>query len=170
MLVRQHARAAGVPEALVLSIMREESGFATDVESYANAVGLMQLILPTARTAGSLHRLQVTREALRDPALNIRLGATFLGFLYKLFQRSAPLAIASYNAGEGATFRWLRNHYPRLQLDELVERIPYDQTRRYTKRVLSSLFTYAVLYGKGAERVPLIAQRLPAVRPRAFGR
>lgn len=167
-LVQQDARRAGLPEALVYSIIREESGFSTEIESYANALGLMQLILPTARTAAAQHRQEVTRDALSDPAVNIRLGTTFLGFLYKHFHRSAALAIASYNAGEGATFKWLRQ-MGTIPLDELIERIPYDQTRRYTKRVLSSLFTYSVLYGKGAGRIPKIEQKLPAVRARAFG-
>ncbi len=190
-LVRQSARLARLPEPLVYSIIREESGFSTEIESYANALGLMQLILPTARTAAAQQRLQASRESLADPAVNIRLGTTFLGFLYALFQKSAPLAIASYNAGEGATFKWLRQFGgPRrihsdggdrpgavsgrsqngtVPLDELVERIPYDQTRRYTKRVLSSVFTYSVLYGRGAARIPKLDFKLPRVKPRAFG-
>ena len=169
-IVRAASRRAGIPEELALAVMREESGFVTSIESYANAIGLMQLILPTARTAGAQHRLQVTRELLQDPTVNIKLGTTYLGFLHRTFGRTAPLAIAGYNGGEGAVYRWL-GQFGRVALDEFIERIPYDQTRRYTKRVLSSLFVYSVLYGHGAARIPKLGQRLPRnVVKKAFGR
>jgi soluble lytic murein transglycosylase len=168
-LVRPASKQAQIPEALALSVMREESGFSTAVESYANAVGLMQLILPTARTAGRQAKVQVTRELLCDPAVNIKLGTTFLGFLAAAMSQTLPLAIAGYNAGEGAVYKWLKQT-GRVPLDEFVERISYDQTRRYTKRVLSSIFTYSVLYGRGAARIPRIAQSLPQIKKRVFGR
>jgi soluble lytic murein transglycosylase len=168
-LVRPAAKRAQIPEALAWSVMREESGFSTTVESYANAIGLMQLILPTARTAGRQLKLQVTRELLCDPAVNIKLGTTFLGFLERAMSQTLPLAIGGYNAGEGAVYKWLRQT-GRVPLDEFIERIPYDQTRRYTKRVLSSIFTYSVLYGSGAARIPRISQSLPRIKARAFGK
>jgi soluble lytic murein transglycosylase len=167
-LVPLDAQRSGLPWTLVQAVMREESGFSTTIESYANAVGLMQLILPTARTAGSLYKLEVTRESLRDPVQNIKLGASYLGFLMRTFS-TLPLVIAGYNAGEGAVGKWLRE-LGQVPLDELIERIPYDQTRRYTKRVLSSVFTYAVLYGQGAARVPRLGQRLPPVKKGSFGK
>lgn len=161
-LVRDNAAKAGIPPWLVLAVMREESGFSTTVESYANALGLMQLIMPTARTAARLHNIEVHRKLLHDPAVNIKLGATYLGFLTHGFKETFPLTISGYNAGEGATLRWLRR-FKKLSLDELIEQIPYDQTRQYTKRVLSSLFTYSVLYGAPSERVPRIPNKLPVV-------
>jgi len=50
----------------------------------------------------------------------------------------------------------------------MMERIPYDQTRRYTKRVLSSLFTYALLYGAADEQVPVIPLDLPTNSAQTF--
>ncbi|PID38954.1 MAG: hypothetical protein CSB49_02970, partial [Proteobacteria bacterium] len=161
-LVRPLARRAGIPKQLAWAVMREESGFSTRIESYANAIGLMQLILPTARAAGSRHRMRVDRKALRDPATNITLGTTFLAFLQRTFRGVTPLIIAGYNAGHGAVYRWLAR-YRRHSLDELMERIPYDQTRRYSKRVLASFFAYSVLWGKRRD-VPRIGQRLPKAR------
>ena len=161
-LVRENAAAEGVSPWLVLAVMREESGFSTTIESYANAVGLMQMIMPTARTAARQHKLDVSRELLHDPAVNIKLGATYLGFLTRAFKDTSPLTISGYNAGEGAAHRWLKR-WPKLSVDELIELIPYDQTRGYTKRVLSSLFTYSVLYGDSKERVPVIPFKLPRV-------
>ncbi|MCA9664480.1 MAG: transglycosylase SLT domain-containing protein [Myxococcales bacterium] len=166
--VEREANANRLPPELVRAIMREESGFRPSVESYANAVGLMQLILPTARRAARRFKLRVDRRALHDPATNIKLGAYFLGWLYKRFGRTSPLAIAGYNAGGGAVNKWLRR-FRGLALDELVERIPYRQTRRYTKRVLASLFAYAVLHNRRPQ-LPRLALKVPRVgRMGAFG-
>jgi soluble lytic murein transglycosylase len=167
-LVGPLSRRAAVPRQLSWAVMREESGFSTRIESYANAIGLMQLILPTARAAGSRHRMRVNRRALRNPATNIKLGTTFLSFLKRTFRGVTPLMIAGYNAGHGAVYRWLAR-YRRHTLDELMERIPYDQTRRYSKRVLASYFAYTVLWSKQRD-VPRIGLKLPKARREAFGR
>ncbi len=160
--VTEEARRSQIPPQLVLSIMREESGFSPQIESYANAVGLMQLILPTARAAGARFKLpRVDRAVLHDPATNIKLGAYHLGWLNRTFSGNMPLTIASYNAGHGAVQRWLRR-FGRAKLDELIERIPYDQTRNYTKRVLSSFFAYSVVH-RLRPRIPRIEQALPKV-------
>jgi len=166
-LVREEAERSGISPWLVLAIMREESGFSPTVESFANAMGLMQMILPTAKTSARQFKLKVSRQVLHDPAVNIKLGANYLGFLMRAFKTTYPLAIAGYNAGEGATLRWL-GRFKKSSLDELIERIPYDQTRRYTKRVLSSLFTYSVLYGEKKGRVPRIPRKLPSVTKKSL--
>ena len=74
------------------------------------------------------------------------------------------VTLASYNAGEGAVSRWLKNPENKdRQLDEFIERIPYDETRGYTKRVLGSYFAYAWLEAKAARtlHVPSVEFALP---------
>jgi soluble lytic murein transglycosylase len=75
------------------------------------------------------------------------------------------LVISGYNAGEGGVDRWLRER-GELELDEFIETIPYDETRGYTKRVLSSYLTYAWLY-QSDKPVPTVSFTLkkPAVSP-----
>ena len=80
----------------------------------------------------------------------------------------APLAISSYNAGEGAVDRWLRER-GELELDEFMETIPYDETRNYTKRVLSSFLTYAWLYDANRP-VPELRFSLKPPRAERVGR
>jgi soluble lytic murein transglycosylase len=143
--VEAAAAESGVDRALLWAVMREESGFNAKVESWANAIGLMQLIMPTAKSMGKKIDVKVNKKALRTPETNIRLGAAYLAFLSEKFDSQVALAIAGYNAGEGAVARWLEDH-PDAQLDEFVEMIPYQQTRGYTKRVLASLATYKFLY------------------------
>ncbi|HEY5089237.1 MAG TPA: transglycosylase SLT domain-containing protein [Polyangia bacterium] len=156
LLVTKNTRANQIPEALELAIMREESAFAPKTESFANAIGLTQMLVKTAKRFSD--GAPVTREVLLDPAKNLELGARFLGFLWKHFDAAAPLAIAGYNAGEAAVDRWLVDRGD-LDMDEFMETIPYDETRNYTKRVLASYFTYAWLYGdKPVPTLPLRAR------------
>jgi soluble lytic murein transglycosylase len=146
-----------IPEALQLAIIREESAFSPRIESFANAIGLTQMLVKTAqRFAGKTH---VTREFLQDPAHNLEVGSKFLAFLWKHFAATAPLSIAGYNAGEAAVERWLRER-GELDLDEFMETIPYDETRNYTKRVLASFFAYSWLYDR-AHPVPEVPLAIP---------
>jgi soluble lytic murein transglycosylase len=160
-LLTEAAKKDGQPEALQFAIVREESAFDPLNESFANAIGLTQMIPPTAKRFAE--GLPTTREALRDPAINVAIGARFLGFLWSTMHGDPPLTIAGYNAGEGAVFRWLRDRGD-FDLDAFVEAIPYDETRGYTKRVLSSYLTYAFLAPGGgdlAERIPVVPLRAP---------
>ena len=155
-LVDQNAAAAAAPMALLMAIMREESAFDERAVSTANCLGLIMLKPETAdRFAGR----RLRREELFDPATNIATGARYLAWVLKRYRGQVPLAIAAYNAGEGAVDRWLgeRGQQP---LDEFLETIPYDETRNYTKRVLASYFAYAWLYADDAP-VPAVTFVLP---------
>jgi soluble lytic murein transglycosylase len=158
-LVAKNTKANQLPEALQLAIMREESAFSPRIESFANAIGLTQMLVKTAKRFAN--GANVTREFLQDPAKNLEVGSRFLGFLWKHFDAAAPLAIAGYNAGEGAVDRWLGERGD-LAMDEFMETIPYDETRNYTKRVLASYFTYSWLYGTNpVPSLPLAARGKP---------
>lgn len=158
--VDQSAVDHGVERALVWAVMREESSFDPGVESWANAIGLMQLLLPTAKSVAQRLGLKVNRRNLRKPEINISLGAAYLSALSKKFRHPA-LAIAGYNAGEGAVGRWLAQWSSGQDLDLFIESIPYDQTRGYTKRVLSSYATYSFLYSGAPRQIPRISLILP---------
>ena len=158
-LVEKNARANQIPEALQLAIMREESAFNPRIESFANAIGLTQMLIKTAKRFAN--NAPVNRDVLMDPAKNLEIGSRFLGFLWKHFGGAQPLAIAGYNAGEGAVDRWLADHaYAGLAVDEFMESIPYDETRNYTKRVLASYFAYCWLYA--SKPVPEVSFKLGA--------
>jgi soluble lytic murein transglycosylase len=132
---------------LILSIMREESRFASDARSVAGALGLMQMMPQTAskiskRAKVSLHH----SEDLYDAHTNILLGAYYLASLVKHFG-SLPPAIASYNAGEEAVKEWIASgKYG--SMDEFIEDIPFDETRNYVKKVITSYFEYMRQQGK----------------------
>jgi soluble lytic murein transglycosylase len=165
-IVSKICRDTRVPEALQLAIMREESAFNPRVESFANALGLTQMLV---RSAQRFSPTKVTREMLLDPAKNVELGSRYLAFLLEHFHGAVPLAIPGYNGGEAAVDRWLAER-GNVDLDEFIETIPFDETRNYTKRVLASYFAYSWLYQDG-KPVPALSFALkPSHRPGHVGR
>ncbi len=145
--VRRWAPGARVPVDLVQALMREESALDPRAVSPAGAIGLTQLMVPTAQEMARRLRLgRVGRAELTGASLNIRLGARYLGDLIRRFDGSVALALAAYNAGGGAVSRWLDQRHG-LEIDEFVEEIPVEETRGYVKRVLRSYAAYRLLYG-----------------------
>lgn len=106
-----------VSPAFVLAVIAVESAGRTDAVSSAGAQGLMQLMPDTAKRFGVGNSM--------DPAENIRGGVAYLDWLLKEFNRDPVLALAGYNAGEGAVAR-----------HEGVP--PYAETRAYVPKVLAA--------------------------------
>jgi soluble lytic murein transglycosylase len=149
-----------LPRALVYAIMREESGFNPRIESWANARGLLQLMEATASKIAKKDGLQgFSADKLLEPATNIRLGTGYIAELSEQLDAHPALVIAGYNGGHGNVSRWLEARGD-LPLDLWVEDIPYGQTRKYTKRVLASFWTYSWMYGQ--DRVPRLSFELPS--------
>ena len=117
-----------VPKTLLMGLAREESAFNADVVSWAGAIGLCQLMPPTAREEAQLLKLgDPSLAELRKPHLNARLGANHLSRRMKLLEHPL-LAIAAYNAGPGNVRKWRTKSAPK-PLDAWVESIPVEQTR-----------------------------------------
>ena len=100
---------------LLYSIMHQESSFKTRAMSNKGARGLMQLMPPTASRFG------VTN--IWDPKQNIEGGARYMRFLLDLFSGDVRLALAGYNAGEGAVMKYGFNVPPYSETQEYVRRI-----------------------------------------------
>lgn len=144
-IVAAAASQASIPEPLAYAIMREESAFEPRVVSPAQAYGLMQLIVPTAKRMAKPLGLPYDAESLKKPAVNIPLGCRYLGQLRKQFPDNVLLSVPGYNAGGGAPKKWL-DERAGYDFDVWVERIPYDETQKYTKRVIGSMAAYEWLY------------------------
>ncbi len=144
-------------EALVYAIMREESLYRPEVQSGAGARGLMQLVPPTAkRIATTLGVSPFDPEYLYEPAINVRFGTFYLKQLTGQFKGSRPLAIAAYNAGPEAVSGWTSRLQADVSLpvDRFVDSVPYNETRRYLRRVLRSYQMYRLLYGDSLRGKP----------------
>ena len=141
------ARAVGLDPALLLAVMRRESGFRPGVRSGAGAEGLLQLRPATAERVAAVLGLPAGLGArLGEPEVNITLGSHYLGLLLARFGDPA-LAVAAYNAGPAAAAEWARARAG-MPLDAWVESIPYRETRGYVRIVLTDWDVYRALAGE----------------------
>ena len=137
-------------DALVLAIIRQESGFDRQAISPAGARGMMQLMPGTAKQVSQTLSVPYSRDNLTtDPGYNIRLGRTYLAEMLERFAGSAPLAMAAYNAGPHRVDRWLEQFGdPRtgaVDMIDWIELIPFHETRNYVQRVSEAEAVYRYL-------------------------
>lgn len=115
--IRDAAARHSVSESLLTAVIAVESGFDQQAVSHKGAKGLMQLMPDTARRFGAKDVF-----AVRD---NLHAGAAYLRSLMLMFDHDQTLALAAYNAGEGAVLRAGR-------------RVPeYRETQQYVAKVLA---------------------------------
>jgi len=115
-LIATAAEAHGVDPILVQAVIQVESNYQPRAKSHKGAMGLMQLMPATARE----YRV---RNAY-DPKANINAGIQKLKGLLIKWEGDVALALAAYNAGEGAVARF--NGIP-----------PYRETQNYVRKILS---------------------------------
>ena len=110
----------------------------------------MQLMPATAAAvARQLHTTAPVASLTTDPALNLRLGSTYLRGLLDQFGGVVPFAVAGYNAGPGRVSEWINvNGDPRgsasgIDMIDWIELIPFGETRNYVQRVIENAVIYA---------------------------
>jgi len=123
--VRSAADANQLDMALLQAVIATESGFDPSAVSPKGAVGLMQVMPATGQRYGlASDRGGSVATKLADPRTNINTGARYLRDLIKLFPGQLELAVAAYNAGEGA-------------VQKAGNRIPnYKETQNYVRSVM----------------------------------
>jgi soluble lytic murein transglycosylase-like protein len=102
----------GVDPRFIHAVIWQESKYDINARSHAGAQGLMQLMPATAKRFGC--------DDPNDPVSNIKAGTKYLSWLLKRFSGNVELALAGYNAGEGA-------------VDKYDGVPPYNETRNYVK-------------------------------------
>ena len=128
---------------LVTSLIRQESRFEPEIESSAGALGLMQVIPPTAKAAAQ--NIGLTTYSLIEPEDNVNLGTYYLDFTHKKYNNNSALAVASYNAGPNAVAKWV-SRYGLKDMDEFVEKIPYRETKGYVESAFENYWNYMLVY------------------------
>src|SRR6267143_1095513 len=106
----------GVDPRLIHAVIEQESNYDSDALSPAGARGLMQLMPGTAK--------RFDCNDTKDETCNIKAGTKYLAWLLKRFNGDVKLALAGYNAGEGA-------------VDKYKGVPPYNETQNYVRRITS---------------------------------
>ncbi len=130
----------------VAGFIRQETIFNPTAKSSANAYGLMQLLIPTARAMARKYNASNTNiyaDTLFQPALNIELGTAYIRDQYNKYFRTEFVAVA-YNAGPGRVVQWQKT-LP-SEMDEFVEEIPFRETKGYVQGIIRNSAQYRRLY------------------------
>jgi soluble lytic murein transglycosylase len=157
-LVERHRPLGGSPEYYLYAIMRKESGYDPNVHSYADAMGLLQMIPATTKRVCAALGIPFTEDLLFDPESNIRTGSWYIGKLLAKFKGQIPFGAGSFNSGPRPVMAWL-DRWGDRPVDELVELVPYEQTREYMKKVTEIFARYRYLYLGEVYVQPLIVDR-----------
>lgn len=145
-LVLSEARDHGLNPYLLWSLMAVESAYNPDSISYAEAIGLLQVIPRTGiKVAEWLGDEDFGPYDLVEPEVAIQQGTSYLGSLVDKFHHQELFAVAGYNGGPHRVAIWL-DRRGEMPFDEFVETIPFTQTRRYVKKVTRYLGIYMRLY------------------------
>ena len=146
--------------ALVLALIRQESGFNPDAQSRAGARGLMQIMPRTASFIARDRRYRgAKRRALFDPETNVELGQRYINILLNepyiggdLFR----MAVA-WNAGPGNLRKWQRHSGGEGDPLLFIESIPLRETRIFVERVLTNYWIYRARFGRPAPSLDAVA-------------
>jgi soluble lytic murein transglycosylase len=143
-IIREVSEKNGLEPAFVAGVVYTESRFRPDAESHREAYGLMQLLPQTAKFIGQRSEI---KGDYRDPEVNLRLGAWYLGYLEGRYRGDERLMLAAYNSGEGTVDGWRSK-----EGFDIAKDIPFEETREYVENALEARQTYRELYGRDLHR------------------
>ena len=138
---------------LILAVIRQESEFDENATSYVGARGLMQLMPYTAKLIAKQAKLPYSKNKLKNPDYNIKLGSYYLAGLLEEYEGSYPFVLAAYNAGPKRVKYWKKiNGNPqkgKIDYVNWIELVKFKETRNYIQRVLENVNVYRyMLSGK----------------------
>jgi Transglycosylase SLT domain len=116
-IIYRAGQRTGVDPRFIHAVIKQESRYKNEAISHVGAQGLMQLMPDTAKRFGNTNPY--------DAASNVEAGAKYLKWLLKRFNGDVSLALAGYNAGEGA-------------VDKYKGVPPYSETQNYVKKIVNN--------------------------------
>ena len=134
----------GLDRALIFSVVKTESGFDKNAVSDRGAKGLMQLTDSTSEYVAA--KKGETDYDIFEPKTNVDFGCFYLRYLFLQFA-DIETALCAYNAGEGRVREWL-NDEEYSHDGTTLDKIPFEETENYLKKIKETLFKYKKLYGK----------------------
>ncbi|MBP7844781.1 MAG: lytic transglycosylase domain-containing protein [Proteobacteria bacterium] len=164
-LIQKESEKNKISPWMTAGLIRQESAFNPRARSHANALGLMQMIPPVADKEAKKAKLaSFEYDDLFKPEVSIKLGTQHLATLFQDFELSFIATFAAYNAGSPPVKKWLsfyRDSDPLM----FIERISYQETRDYVKKLLRNFILYQRLYSDGkveAAKIMKLPQQLKA--------
>jgi soluble lytic murein transglycosylase len=162
--LRREAAKNSFDPMLAAGLIRQESTFQADAVSHKNAVGLMQVLPQTGRLMARQLRVRYTKNSLFEPDFNLQVGMVYAAGLLR--NLGAPeYALAAFNAGEDRIALW-RSERNYDEIPELVESIPFTETRDYVQIVLRNAEVYRMIYGSTVPAPPVAVATASAGRNR----
>ena len=143
--IRAWATTNRLPTYLVFGIIRQESAFDANAQSWAGARGLMQLMPSTARELALKNGLSWKQDLLTDPSVNVRLGTTYFRQVFSMFNENLELSLAGYNGGPYRIKR-LWQESGNNEVDRFLEGLGLEESKTYVKRILVLSDSYRQLY------------------------
>lgn len=148
-----------IEKALVYALARKETDFNPTARSGAGAYGMMQVMPTTAAEMTGDRGFVSNPERLFVPAVNLRLGQTYVNRMLSLpaFQGDLLRAVASYNAGPGPMLAAVRKLGPDADPLLLIETIDVPQARDYVEKVVASYWIYQRMLGGPLKTLDAVA-------------
>lgn len=147
--VENSCKGTGIDPYLVLSIIRVESGFNPNAKSSKEAKGLMQITDTTCSDVSYILTDMGNNIDAYDPETNIKIGVSYLKTLIKKYNGNYYIALLAYNAGMGNVDNWISKGIISADLnDHIVPEIPFNETKNYLRKVITTYHIYKLLYLK----------------------
>ena len=141
--VEKYSKEYKVEADLIYAIIKAESNFESDAISKQNAQGLMQLMYSTAEEIAESIDLELTKENIFEPEINIQLGTKYISNLLQKYE-CVEVALAAYNAGSGNVDKWIKNGTIKSDGSD-IENIPYKETNAYVRKIMRDYEIYKEL-------------------------
>ena len=147
-LVNQYAAEFGHDPAVLYSIIRQESLFEAQAESFAAAQGLMQVVPPTGKEiAHDLNwPLNYSSADLTRPYVSVRFGAYYLSKQKRIFNDDLYAALAAYNGGAGNALKWRERSGD--DPDAFYLAVNFEETQRYIRAIAANYGMYQRIYNR----------------------
>jgi peptidoglycan lytic transglycosylase len=159
----KYAKKRNIDRSWIYGLARAESAFIEDVKSPAGALGLMQVMPKTgAMTAKRIGLKGFKTYKLTQAETNIPIGTAYMKQMLDKFNGNMVLATAAYNAGPHRVLKWLPKQGCK-EPDVWIEQIPFNETRKYVRRVLYFANIYDWRLGS---KIKPINERMALVTPK----
>lgn len=158
-LFESTAKKKNLDSLLSRSLTKQESGYNKRAVSSSNALGLMQMIPPTAREIAEDLKLGklLLPEDMFEPSRNIAMGTHYIAKMLGVFKGHVPIALAAYNAGPTRVDRWFKSRPSMKGIESIrsssaeselwIDEFPFAETSFYVKAILRNLMLYQIVEG-----------------------